>query len=100
MDITAWPFLLCLILTSNVDIKQQLIRIAVIAAAAFVLIPIATGSSIDSHSHQATNTLLLRDTAPNIGLYYYIAIELFPQHTDFFLMAYQAFAMVLALQLQ
>jgi len=40
----------------------------------------------------ASNILFLRDSQENIGLYYYISIEIFLNHTDFFLVAYQFFA--------
>ena len=46
------------------------------------------------------NILTLRDHSENIGIYFYISIEVFKDHADFFKYAYQIFCIIMLFQIR
>jgi hypothetical protein len=46
------------------------------------------------------NILMLKDHSENIGLYFYISIEIFKQHVNFFLYAYLIFNLIILIQIR
>lgn len=102
VDVQAWPFILCLVLCSRQP-KSATFQLLLITLTAFMGLPqllefAGLNSSQLKHWQQCKATLLLADTSPNIGAYFYLAIELFKDHTQFFLYAFQLFQFVLVCQ--
>ena len=62
----------------------------------FVLLTMNSNSQIQN----ALNIMTLRDHSENIGLYWYISIEIFKNHTDFFKYAYVLYNFMMIAQIR
>ena len=56
---------------------------------------IRLGGQWEEQVRNITNIMTLKDHSENIGVYYYISIEVFADHLQFFLIAYQVFSFVI-----
>lgn len=56
---------------------------------------LATGADFNEQVNNIQNILMLRDHSENIGVYFYISIEVFKKHAPFFKYAYLAFCIVM-----
>jgi hypothetical protein len=61
---------------------------------------VATGADFNEQVQNITNILTLRDNSENIGIYFYISIEVFKKHAIFFKYAYLLFCLVMLLQIR
>ena len=61
---------------------------------------LATGADFNEQVNNITNILLLRDHSENVGIYFYISIEVFKNHAQFFKYAYLVFCVVMVFQVR
>ena len=90
IDPQSWPFLLILVICAWKR-RSFVIQLGLMVAFAFGVLPIVSGEGVNVYLTNVSNILFLKDTRPNIGLYYYIIVELFLEHTSFFVFGYLAF---------
>jgi hypothetical protein len=57
------------------------------------------GSTLEEQLRNVVNIAALKDHSENIGMYFYISIQVFRQHTNFFLISYVVFSLVIVLQI-
>jgi hypothetical protein len=56
---------------------------------------LGTGADFNEQVSNIGNILMLRDHSENIGIYFYISIEVFKKHAQFFKYAYLIFCVVM-----
>jgi hypothetical protein len=61
---------------------------------------LATGADFNEQVQNAFNILTLRDHSENIGIYFYISIEVFKKHAEFFKYAYLCFCIIMIFQVR
>ena len=61
---------------------------------------LGTGADMHEQIQNMYNILTLRDHSENIGIYFYISIEVFKKHADFFKYAYLVFCVVMVFQVR
>lgn len=59
-----------------------------------------TGADFSEQVRNIVNILTLRDHSENIGIYFYISIEVFKKHANFFKYAYLVFCLVMVFQIR
>jgi uncharacterized membrane protein YdcZ (DUF606 family) len=68
----------------------------VLTVSTIVGLMLVFGSDFNEQVQNIVNILTLRDHSENIGIYFYISIEIFKQHADFFKYAYLLFCIIMA----
>lgn len=99
-DPTSWPMILGFLLC---DTKKQstMIQILLCIGVTFGLMLITACYSPYSKQYEnMKNILLLKEHHPTIGLYFYISIEIFKLHVNYFLYAYLIFTLIIIIQVQ
>ena len=61
---------------------------------------LGTGADFNEQVSNIGNILMLRDHSENIGIYFYISIEVFKKHAQFFKYAYLIFCVVMIFQVR
>lgn len=87
----SWPMHLGFLLSST-NPKQRLSSIFGVALFSSLL---ALGGSVRMQLHNIWNILTIKDHSENIGLFYYISIETFRDHLNFFLYAYLIYQVIM-----
>jgi len=85
LDPSSWPLHVGLALCNAR--QASLFPIAVLTAAALVLISGDCNAQIQNY----LNILTLADHSENIGVYWYLSVEIFPEHVNFFIYAFQIY---------
>lgn len=87
----SWPMHLGFCLSSNH--KDQIVSTSLGLSLLFILIVI--GGNIQMQVTNIWNILTIKDHSENIGLFYYISIETFQDHLNFFLYAYLIYHIII-----
>ena len=75
-------------------------KISIFMPIAFIIPLILYNSLSPSQIQNALNIMTLRDHSENIGLYWYISIEIFKKHTEFFKYAYVLYNFMMIFQIR
>ena len=71
-----------------------------IVAASTIISLIYLNGNVQEQWNNIVNILTVKDHSENIGIYFYISIEIFKEHIDFFITAYLIFTFVILLQIR
>lgn len=97
VDPSSWSLHVGLIFCST---KQNNPLSVLFSIATILFWMIVTGADINEQWQNIVNILTLKDHSENIGVYFYISIEVFKQHVDFFKTAYLIFTTFILLQIR
>ena len=100
IDSQSWPLLVGFIICAD---KKRSIPVQILivlgTTLAFMQVMAIFGSTLEEQLINVVNIAALKDHSENIGMYFYISIQVFRQHTNFFLISYVVFSLVIVLQI-
>jgi hypothetical protein len=72
----------------------------VLTVVTMLALMLGTGADFNEQVQNVFNILTLRDHSENIGIYFYISIEVFKKHAEFFKYAYLCFCVIMIFQIR
>lgn len=99
VDPSSWSLQLGLLLCDPGK-RNLLLQLLMSIGIAGGLMMLPLGCSVHEQIQNMKNIIFLQDHSENVGLYFYICIEVFKQHVDFFLYAYVLYTFIAVLQVQ